>query len=602
MKRITFARLAVLLLAVAGLALQGCGGDDERVRVETVEVEVPADPEIVEVPVEVPDDSGIEGVQQRAADAAMAAKMAADAAKMASDEAAAATMNLATRQTGAMAAMHAYNAKKYAKMAMDEYMKAKAASEAAAAATTTEAATEAKVMAETAQMAAENAAMMVANDDMDGYADMAKMYAMTELMIDDTMKSVGETMIDAASDSSSVTTGSGADAMTVITGLIEDLNPMGTGAEITGRVYAPAVVDNLNTADIEEAMPEMPYLQTAEARTFAIGKTLDSDDDTARLTVVTHYPGTNMVRVFSPGDPSGTLTGTRAGYLTIDDTDATTTDTNNTPLRSEGMFYPVSGGTAGTLANTDTIAAGAEAVAVFSYVPPTGATNAGVRQYATLLTSSTDASNGMTTYTYNIGAGLDATQGVPDGPDAGTDPDDGQVAVPIPGPVPYEHLHFGVWTELGDANAAGAQEVSGLGIGFLQSIGDGMTGSDMPNMGTATYSGNWVGIVLQGAGDDSAALEGGAANLTANLDMSTLTASLAGLATLRGAIDGSMFMGSTATVAANNTFGLTPGADFEGEFSGGFYGPAAAEAGGVFDFDGGNNGAFRGAFGGSMDE
>ena len=28
MKRITFARLAVLMLAVAGLALQGCGGDD----------------------------------------------------------------------------------------------------------------------------------------------------------------------------------------------------------------------------------------------------------------------------------------------------------------------------------------------------------------------------------------------------------------------------------------------------------------------------------------------------------------------------------------------------------------------------------------------
>ena len=54
------------MLAVAVLVLQGCGGDDERVRVETVEVEVPADPEIVEVAgAEVPDDSGLEGVQQR---------------------------------------------------------------------------------------------------------------------------------------------------------------------------------------------------------------------------------------------------------------------------------------------------------------------------------------------------------------------------------------------------------------------------------------------------------------------------------------------------------------------------------------------------------
>ena len=248
------------------------------------------------------------------------------------------------------------------------------------------------------------------------------------------------------------------------------------------------------------------------------------------------------------------------------------------------------------------VAADAEPVAVFSYVPPTGATNAGVRQYATLTMSSTDASNGMTTYTYNTGADLTAANAAPDGPDAGEVLDEMQVAVPIPGPVAYEHLHFGVWAELGDANAAGAQEVSGLGIGFLQSIGDGMTGSDMPNVGTAIYSGNWVGVVLQGAGDDSAALEGGAAELTADLDEATLEADLDGLAMLEGAIDGSSFMGSTATVAADNTFGLTPGADFEGEFSGGFYGPAAAEAGGVFDFDGGSNGAFRGAFGGSMDE
>ena len=171
----------------------------------------------------------------------MAAKTAADAAKMASDEAATATMNLATTQTGAMSAMHAYNAKKYAKTAMDEYMKAKAASEAAAAATTTTAATTEKDKAVAAQMAAENAAMMVANDDMDGYADMAKMSAMTELMIDGTMKSVGDTMIDAASDATSVTTGTGDDAMTVITGLIESENPMGTSGPIAGRDYTPPV-------------------------------------------------------------------------------------------------------------------------------------------------------------------------------------------------------------------------------------------------------------------------------------------------------------------------------------------------------------------------
>ena len=41
-------------------------------------------------------------------------------------------------------------------------------------------------------------------------------------------------------------------------------------------------------------------------------------------------------------------------------------------------------------------------------------------------------------------------------------------------------------------------------------------------------------------------------------------------------------------------------ADFEGEFSGAFYGTQAAEAGGVFDFtsEDTEGGEFRGAFGG----
>ena len=38
---------------------------------------------------------------------------------------------------------------------------------------------------------------------------------------------------------------------------------------------------------------------------------------------------------------------------------------------------------------------------------------------------------------------------------------------------------------------------------------------------------------------------------------------------------------------------------FAGEFSGGIYGPDGEEAAGVFDFDGGEAGAFRGAFGGT---
>ena len=65
------------------------------------------------------------------------------------------------------------------------------------------------------------------------------------------------------------------------------------------------------------------------------------------------------------------------------------------------MFVPVN--ETDGLDNTDTIDDEAKAVELFSYVPPTGATNAGVRQYATLTMSSTNAATGTTTYTYNSG-------------------------------------------------------------------------------------------------------------------------------------------------------------------------------------------------------
>ena len=54
----------------------------------------------------------------------------------------------------------------------------------------------------------------------------------------------------------------------------------------------------------------------------------------------------------------------------------------------------------------------------------------------------------------------------------------------------------------------------------------------------------------------------------------------------------------TATVASTHA-DLDHSGDFEGEFSGGIYGPAGTEAAGVFDFDGEEAGAFVGAFGGT---
>ena len=583
--------MTVCAAVVLAFGLAACGSSNDDSMAEAPAVQMPE-------PMPDPGPNDLEITQADAAAAAAAAMTASDNAAASASSAADATANIATLQTNGTAAAAAYGAHEAAVAAAAAASDAAAASADAQAATTGAAAEAAWAIADAAQTAAE-AAETTATE----MADAALAAAMTELHIDGTVKTVGDSSVDASGGPHSVATGSGADAQTVITGLIAGMNPMGTSGPILASPYVPATVDDLATEDDEteadNATKGNAYRQAAAARKFPIGKTLDSSDDTARLMIVTDYPDTNMVRVFSPGASGTDVTGTKAGYLTIEDTSITGTEVNNVPLRSEGMFYPVSGGSDGTLVNTDSVATGAKSVELFSYVDPNDADN--VRQYATLTMTTT--AGALTTYTYNSGADITAAEAAPDGPndDDGT-LDEAQVAVAIPGPVAYEHLHFGVWAGLGDANAEGDQDVTDFGIGFVQSIGDGMTGADMPNTGSASYNGNWVAVVLQGAGDDSMALEGGAASLSANLDKATLTATLTGLATLSGTIDGSAFEGDTATVAAND-YGLTPGGAFEGAFSGGFYGPKAAEAGGVFDFSSDDNsGAFRGAFGGAKSD
>ena len=67
----------------------------------------------------------------------------------------------------------------------------------------------------------------------------------------------------------------------------------------------------------------------------------------------------------------------------------------------------------------------------------------------------------------------------------------------------------------------GSQELSDLGIGFVQSIGDGLTGADMPNNGGATYDGNWVAAVgrqrMTDGDGDIVLVNGDAASLTCGL-------------------------------------------------------------------------------------
>ncbi len=523
--------------------------------------------------------------QADAAAAAAAAMTASGEAETAAMTAMAAVANLATMQTGATAGGLAYEVHTAAGKAMTAYMDAKAASEAAAEAVVVTAAVEARIMAEEAMADAVMYAMMASEK---GTA--AETAAMAELMIDGTMKSVGETSIDAMAGASSVTTGTGKDAQTVITGLIKDMNPMAMGAMITGAVFVEGDDDDLNTVG-DESTPDTEYKQDAAARTFAIGKTLDSSDDMARLILVTDYAGTNMVKVFSAGDAAeAAVEGTKTGYVTIDDNEP-----NTTALRSEGMFVPVTDvaevGTPNVLDATDIVADDAKPVEVFSYV-----TNAGERQYATL--RSTLVAGAITTYSYTTGADITGITGI-DGPDEGDLVDESPITADIPGPVAYQHLHFGAWASLGEAAKDGAQKVTGHGIGFVQSIGEGMTGADMPSTGSATYNGDWVATVQAAAG--GVALKNGAATLAADFNKATVKATLTDLATLEGSIDGSMFSGTKATVGAN-AHGLTSGGKFSGSFDGGFYGAKAAEAGAIFDFESTNGGAFRGAFGGAEEK
>ena len=129
--------------------------------------------------------------------AATAAKTAADEAKTASEMAGAARdaandarMNLAAIQTGEMSMGHAMDTEKYAKMAMDEYEKAKAASEAAADAEDLVTALREQIKAENARDAAQKAQM-----DAETAQGKAEKYAMMEVMVDGATYSVGDTSI-----------------------------------------------------------------------------------------------------------------------------------------------------------------------------------------------------------------------------------------------------------------------------------------------------------------------------------------------------------------------------------------------------------------------
>ena len=513
----------------------------------------------------------LEMAQAEAAAAATAAMTASGEAETAAMKAVAAVANLATMQTGATAGGLAYEAHTAAGKAMMAYTDAKAASEAAAEAEVVTAAVEARIMAEEAMADAVMYAMMASEK---GTA--AEAAAMRELMIDGKTKSVGDdTSITVGVPMSSVTSTVDDKSTTVVTGEIGKITAM---SEMVPGV--PAVPADDNADPPVAAVAEKPSIA---ARSINIGVRLDDADDTARLTLVTHYIGTATVGGVYTGGGSAVADGIpQTEHNAWDHDDSDTTDAVTIKM-ARGMFYVTSN------INTGPVTSESKSTALYYY----DATDdqGVVTRFWLRRTSTSTSPEGTVTQHYNQYAVADVNAGLAN----------------FPMMTAYKHLHYGTWNSLDDKGNA----IDNLGIGFVTATatatadGTGMTGEDMPNVGKATYSGHWVASVREAdmEGDGLVSAQQGESEMMADFVKDTVMVDLMNLAKLDGTISGDSFSGTKVSEVVAGDGGLDEDGTFTGSFSGGFYGAKAAEAGGVFDFtsEDAKAGEFRGAFGGDKD-
>ena len=512
-------------------------------------------------------------IKEAASDAATAAGTASTAAGAAADAAEEADDNRATIQTGeANSVADAMYARAHADTAEAEAMKAQAASTAAQGAMTAGEATPLREAAEAAQAVAK-----AAQADAETARDNAVADSMLELKVDDKTKMVGENSITIDGKANEVTRIVNGVRTVTLTGHLMPIVTLGEALDGT---------ENDDATDVDESRPG------ADARTdLAAGFVYDSADDKARLAMFNKYAGTDTVTAFVDG--TGMVTGGTGGFVDDIDHDGDSSEDSSTPVRSlplrnaGGTFMMASGSSLD--ANTEeTIAAATTKTTIYYYE-----TNEG-RQYVRFQSLNVDGQ-----YTY---------QAV-----------DIEAGAKIPAVADYDHVHFGVWAGLGDADSiTGDNDVTDLGIGFVVGLSD-MTGdSDVPNHGDAIYNGNWVASIqaADDDGDGSITLTNGRANIEADFRRGEIDVKLMGLVTLEGDIEGNMFMGSFVnaelvfddvnadTDGVQATSGLNPSGEFDGSFEGGFFGDDAEEVGGVFDFSsrGNEDGAFRGAFGAHEDE
>ena len=613
----------VCAAVVLAFGLAACGGGDDEEAMAPMEPPAPMEP--VE-PAPPPGPTDLEETQAAAAAAASDAMMASANAAASASGAEEATMTLATLQTGAdsnameMGGREATDAAHAAATeAAEAAGDAAVASAAAAAATTAADAEAAWRMAENAKDAAEAAEATAA-----AMAEAAITAAMTELHVekdangDYTLYSAGEEQADGTIVVSSVDTKA-------------DKTTSPTGDQVTGFIDYVSRDSDATTGRPYIEADGQAYRQAVAARSLKIGKVLDTSDDTHRLTVIHSRATSAMQRVYvvsgaADGSEDVTDGGDGISIAVGADGTANTADDTYAPLKSLGMYIEAADiqSTADTVAadtgtdefdsdhvanddyasnldHGDQVAASTKPKELFSYVDSTG------NEQRVVETSRTIAGT-TTTVTYRpvdtmAGAAPDIHDPGTGGEDATTpdeNPESIVVRASIPEAVPYAHINFGVWGMVGAAAKDGSQKLADLGTGFVQNISDsGMT--DRLGIGTVMYEGQWVAHVQRQnatAGTGAINPEEGEASMTANFDTAKFTATLTDLATLTGTLDGNGFSGMMATVDEDHTE-LDPSGDFKGEFSGGIYGSKGEEAAGVFDFNGGEAGAFVGAFGGT---
>ena len=261
-------------------------------------------------PTEPPGPTDLEIVQADAVTAAKAAGTAATAAKTASDAALAARKDRAVFQTGDLSGgnsgMLAHSAYMQAKAAATAATAAQEASDAAAEAMDVATATRALVMAETAR---DNA--VTAQGLAETHRNAAVMASTTEVKVVEKTKTVGPVDDQTSIKVDGIAKSRTIDKVTRHTGLIRvatDPNVALTTPgvkDVHGRLVAP--VDDTGEA----------VTVTRMAATPSIGVTYDSDDDTARLTLITAYLGSEKQMQFvrvdqDPANPF-TVTGGEVG-------------------------------------------------------------------------------------------------------------------------------------------------------------------------------------------------------------------------------------------------------------------------------------------------